>query len=61
VRINPLLLMSVQVARAVGNWLGRTFGAVAALLAIPSAESLQAAVLDFWRATSTRHTLPAEA
>ncbi|HEX2322400.1 MAG TPA: hypothetical protein VHJ18_25755 [Streptosporangiaceae bacterium] len=29
-RINPLLFMSVLVARATGNWLGGTFGAVAA-------------------------------
>ena len=60
-RINPLLLMSVLVARAIGDWLGRTFGAVAALLAIPTAVSLQVAVREIWRAASTEHALPAEA
>jgi Transposase, Mutator family len=61
VRINPLLLMSVLVAWAIGNWLGRTFGAVASRLAIPSAESLQAVVRGFSRAMSTRHALRAKA
>jgi hypothetical protein len=61
VRINPLLLTSVLVAGAIGNRLGRTFGAVASPLANPSAESLEAAVRDIWRAASTRHALLAEA
>jgi hypothetical protein len=34
VRINPPLLMSVLVAGGIGNWLGRTFGAVASPVAI---------------------------
>jgi predicted PurR-regulated permease PerM len=60
VRINPLLLMSVLVARAIGNWLGGTFGTVGDLLAIPAAVSLHIAVRDIWRATSAEQTVPAE-
>lgn len=61
VRINPLLvLVSVLVAGAIGNWLGGTFG-VPALLAIPTAASPQIAVREVWRATSTAQALPAEA
>ena len=52
VRINPLLvLVSVLVGGTIGNWLGGTFGAfVAALLAIPTAASLQIAVREIRQA-----------
>ena len=63
VRINPLLvLVSVLVAGAIGDWLGGTFGAfVAALLAIPTAASLQIAARELRQATSAGQAQPAEA
>ena len=63
VRINPLLvLVSVLVAGAIGSWLGGTFGAfVAALLAIPTAASLQIAGRELRQATSAAQAQPAEA
>lgn len=62
VRINPLLvLISVLVAGALGNWLGGAFGAfVAALVAIPTAASLQVAVREIRQPASTGQVSPAE-
>jgi predicted PurR-regulated permease PerM len=63
VRINPLLvLVSVLVAGAIGNWLGGTFGAfVAALIAIPTAASLQIAGREIWRTAPAEQARPAKA
>lgn len=62
VRINSLLVrVSVLIAGAISHWRGGTSGAVAALLAIPTAASLQAPALEIWRATSTAPALPAQA
>lgn len=46
-------------AAAIGNCPGGTFGAVAVLLAIPAAVSLQVAVREIWRATSAGQAGPA--
>ena len=63
VRINPLLvLISVLVAGGIGDWLGGLFGAfVAALIAIPTAASLQIAMREIWQAASAEQAPPAPA
>jgi predicted PurR-regulated permease PerM len=63
VRISPLLvLVSVLVAGAIGNWLGGLFGAfVAALIAIPAAAALQIAVRELWQTAPAGQARPAKA
>jgi predicted PurR-regulated permease PerM len=62
VKINPLLvLLSVLIGATIGDWLGGTFGAfIAALLAIPTAASLQIAVREIWYAMPEEQPAPAD-
>jgi len=54
VRISPLLVfIAVLVGASIGNLIGGIFGSfVAALLAIPTAGSLQVLVKEVWQATA---------
>lgn len=57
-----LVLLSVLIAATIGNWLGGTFGAfIAALLAIPTAASLQIAVREIWNAMPDDPAVSADA
>jgi len=54
VRTSPLLIMiAVLIGGSIGNWIGGVFGAfVAALLAVPTAASLQILVREIWQLTA---------
>lgn len=54
VRTRPLLIfLAVLVGASVGSWVGGVFGAfVAALLAVPTAASMQILVREIWRLTA---------
>jgi predicted PurR-regulated permease PerM len=53
-RTGPLLVViAVLVGGSIGNWVGGVFGAfVAALLAVPTAATLQILVREIWKLTA---------
>jgi predicted PurR-regulated permease PerM len=62
VRTSPLLIViAVLVGASIGSWIGGIFGAfVAALLAVPTAASLQILAREIWQLTAYEDADPAD-